>query len=66
MPIKMKKKFWDVDKCRVEALKYKTRNQFKKNACDAYSFAYRNNLLDEICSHMKRYNNNFKLIKTKR
>ena len=61
MPIKIKRKFWDVDKCRVEALKYKTRNQFKKNACDAYSFAYRNNLLDEICVHMKRYNNNFKL-----
>ena len=63
MEIKIKKNYWTKEKCVIESLKYKNRNQFKKNSCDAYSYAYRNNILDEICSHMKRYPNNFKKIK---
>jgi len=54
MIIKMKKNYWNKEKCHKESIKYPNRNQFKINSCDAYSFAYRNNFLDEICSHMIR------------
>ena len=54
MPLKSKKNYWTKEKCQEEALKYENRNQFKINSCDAYSYAYRNKFLDEICSHMKR------------
>ena len=60
MIVKSKKKYWDIDKCLILALKYKNRNQFKINECDAYSYAYMHGLLDEVCSHMKKYPNNFK------
>lgn len=54
-------KYNSYDLCKKEANKYKTRNEFKRKSCGAYTFSYRNGLLDEICSHMIRYKNNFKL-----
>jgi len=60
MAIKMKKKYWTKDKCHIEALKYDTKNKFKINSCDAYTFAYRNGFLDEICSHMKKFHKGFR------
>jgi hypothetical protein len=42
---------WTKEKCKEEALKYKTRTEFQK-----YSWTYRkcikNDWLDEVCSHM--------------
>jgi predicted GIY-YIG superfamily endonuclease len=60
MDTKIKVNYWTKEKCLEESIKYTNRNQFKNNSCDDYSFAYRNGLLDEICSHMRRYPNNFK------
>lgn len=54
MIYKIKINYWDKEKCQLESLKYTNRNQFKINSCDAYSFAYRHNFLDDICSHMIR------------
>jgi hypothetical protein len=45
---------WTIKELKLEALKYKTRMEFKKNSSGAYKFASRLNLLDEICQHMKR------------
>ena len=60
MKYKCKKNYWTKEKCKKEALKYTIRNQFKKNSCDSYSFAYKNGWLDEICSHMIRKHIGFK------
>ena len=38
-----------------EALKYKTRKEFKINDSGAYSTAIRMKILDEICSHMIQF-----------
>lgn len=34
------------------AIKYKNREQFRRDDCGAYKWAYRNNLMDEVCAHM--------------
>lgn len=47
---------WTKDKCQQEAIKYKTKTDFQKNACGAHTAAYRNGWLNEICSHMKTTN----------
>ena len=45
--------YWDIlENVRVEALKYKTRSEFKKRTPGAYKSAYRNGWLDMVCSHM--------------
>ena len=44
--------YWNKEKCQEEALKYNTRNDFKKNKSCAYKSSRVNKWLDEICSHM--------------
>ena len=44
--------FWNFDNCKVEALKYDKRVDFQKNSKGAYKASFKNNWLDEICSHM--------------
>lgn len=53
--------YWhNIENCKKEALKYKTRVEFSKKSPYVYSFSLRSNWLDEICKHMKpigdRYN----------
>lgn len=43
---------WNPTKVKAEALKYSSRRQFQRAAMGAYLFAWRNGLLDEVCSHM--------------
>lgn len=44
---------WQIkDNCLIEALKYNNRSDFRIKSCGAYTSAYRNGWLDEICSHM--------------
>lgn len=43
---------WAKEKCREEALKYKTRKSFQINSSSAYKSSLKNGWLDEICSHM--------------
>jgi hypothetical protein len=47
------KKIWTKKKCQEEALKYQSKIDFLKYSCSAYSAAYKNEWLDEICSHIK-------------
>ena len=50
---------WTKEKCHTEALKYKTKSEFKKNYSGAYKYAKKYNILDDICSHMKKNKYNF-------
>jgi len=43
---------WTKKSCKKEALKYNTRNEFRKFASGAYSKASDESWLDEICAHM--------------
>jgi hypothetical protein len=44
---------WTYDKCKNSALKYKNRNEFKKNDRSAYESARINGWLNNICLHIK-------------
>ena len=44
--------YWTYEKCKDEALKYYRRVDFHKNSSGAYTIAYRNEWLNEICQHM--------------
>lgn len=41
--------YWTTETARTEYLKYGNRRDFKKNCCGAYSWACRNNCIDEVC-----------------
>lgn len=46
------KGFWNKEKCKTEALKYKNRSEFKSKSASAYIIAHKNNWINDICSHM--------------
>lgn len=46
--------YWTLETCKAEALKYKTRNDWKKNRL-GYDAALLNGWMDECCSHMERF-----------
>ena len=43
--------YWDKEKCAKEALKFKSKSEFKSNST-AYHAATRNKWIREICKHM--------------
>ena len=43
---------WTKEKCKEEALKYKTYKEFVKNSGSAYNVIYKNKWIDELCSHL--------------
>ena len=45
--------YWNFDRCKEEALQYKTRNGFQTQSRSAYKKSVQNKWLDEICSHME-------------
>ena len=45
--------YWTKERCKEEALKYKTRKEFQFKSRSAYVSALKNKLLDDICSHME-------------
>jgi predicted GIY-YIG superfamily endonuclease len=49
-----KELYWTKDKCQEEALKYRSRSEFKNNTSGSYYSALKYNWLDEICAHMER------------
>lgn len=52
--VKLPKDYWnDINKCKVEALKYKSKTDFQKYGRGAYRKSLENGWLDEICSHME-------------
>jgi len=50
---------WTKERCYKEALKYKTRTNFRKSSSSAYIRARKEGWLDEICEHMVRHVNQF-------
>jgi hypothetical protein len=46
------KGYWTKERCANEALKYKTKKDFKYSSKSAYFYATKNLWLEEICSHM--------------
>ena len=49
----MSSKKWTFEKLKAEALKYKTRKEFRAKNPSAFQIAFREGFLDEICSHMQ-------------
>lgn len=45
---------WTLEKLQVEALKYETKSEFRKNNNGAYQIVKKRGLLDTICSHMPK------------
>ena len=54
--------FWTKEKCREEALKYKSRNDFRKGVGSnwAYRISLKNNWMNDICMHMSVIGNLYK------
>jgi len=51
------KNYWTYDKCRDEALKFQTRNEYRIKSGSSYIKASNNDWLNDICSHMKSIGN---------
>ena len=49
---KKKHKKWTFEELQQEALKYNTKVSFVKNCPGAYGFALKNNILEQVCTHM--------------
>lgn len=53
MPYQQKEPgYWTKDKCRIEALQYKTKAEFRQQSSSAYVATKRNGWIKELCSHM--------------
>jgi len=46
---------WDKESCRIEAQKYTTRSQFRREAGGVYRAAFKNGWYTEITSHMPKF-----------
>jgi len=58
-PLYKPKGYWTKKRCHEEALKYKTKTEFKNNTSSAYSIAYNNGWLNDICLHMEIIGNRY-------
>ncbi|WP_045213200.1 GIY-YIG nuclease family protein [Desulfonatronovibrio magnus] len=47
-------RIWTKEKCKIEALKYRAKSDFKKGSSAAHSAAVKGGFLDDICSHMTK------------
>jgi predicted GIY-YIG superfamily endonuclease len=47
--------YWTYENCKVEALKYNSRSEFKKTSSSSYTISNENGWLDDICSHMEEF-----------
>jgi hypothetical protein len=47
------KNYWTKDKCKEEALKFKTKKEFRENSISAYIISNRLKIMNEITQHMK-------------
>ena len=43
---------WNYESCRIEALKYSTKNELRNKNQGCYNAARKNGFLDQICSNM--------------
>ncbi len=51
------KNYWTKDKCKITAIKFKRRSDFRKKHPGAYNSCFVNKWLDEVCSHMGKVKN---------
>lgn len=49
-------KYWTIERCQEEALKYATKKDFQKGSSGAYNTARKMGMLDVICQHMPKTN----------
>ena len=49
-----KREYWTKEKCKEEALKYKTKIEWIINSHTSYKKSRKNGWFDELCNHMKR------------
>ena len=49
---KKPKYYWNFERCKNEALKYQTKNEFRIKSNSAYQIAKRKKYLNDICKHM--------------
>jgi len=47
--------YWTLETCKEDALKYNTRNEWKKSHGYVYQFARENEWLEECCVHMEQF-----------
>lgn len=47
-----RKLYWTKERCQNEALKYKSKGDFRKYSNSAYQSSFRNKWLNEVCKHM--------------
>lgn len=52
--------YWTKINCHNEAMKYETRNEFRKKSHIAYLISRKNGWLDDICAHMRVIGNLYK------
>lgn len=58
--MRKKRNYWNYKTCKMTALKYKKRSDFKRFDGGAYNAAKKLKILDEICLHMVPIGNRFK------
>ena len=44
--------YWSIEKCKEEALKYKTKKEFRENNISSYTISNKLKIMEEICRHM--------------
>ena len=49
---KKKNGYWTIENCKIEALKYKFRSEFRKKSNHVYNISRNCGFMNEICSHM--------------
>lgn len=45
---------WNLEICKINALKYKTRKEWETQSVSAYTIAHKNGWLEECCAHMEK------------
>lgn len=48
--------YWTLERCKEDASKYKTRNEWQENS-GGYAAAYKKRWLDQCCGHMIKNKN---------
>jgi hypothetical protein len=53
------KGYWNIEKCKKESLKYKSKTEMYKQDISLYQFIYKNGHWDDLCSHMVNFQFNY-------
>lgn len=62
MVLKKRRNFWNYETCKIDALKYKTRNKYQRKSSRSYFIARKLGVLNEICAHMSKNNSSNYLV----